>query len=85
MLITASVHAGLAHPTPTRQERRRGADALLAAVPGPAWLDKHADDRSEKGMVAGVTQSDVFVAVVSPQYFTSYFRCKKTEASPSVP
>ena len=39
------------------------------------WLDKYADDRSEEGMVAGVTKSDVFVAIISPNYFSSYFCC----------
>ena len=39
------------------------------------WLDKLTDDRSEKGMVAGVNKSDVFVAVISPQYFDSRFCC----------
>ena len=42
---------------------------------GSAWLDKYADDRSEKGMVAGVTTSDVFIAIISPKYFSSYFCC----------
>ena len=42
---------------------------------GSAWLDTYADDRSEKGMVAGVTKSDVFVAIISPYYFLSYFCC----------
>ena len=40
-----------------------------------SWLDKHAKDRSEEGMVAGVTESDVFVAIISPKYFSSYFCC----------
>ena len=39
------------------------------------WLDKLAEDRSEKGMVEGVRTSDVFVAIVSPAYFESSFCC----------
>ena len=42
---------------------------------GSAWLDKYADDRSEEAMVAGVTESNVFVAIISPKYFSSYFCC----------
>ena len=40
-----------------------------------SWLDKHAEDRSEVGRVTGVTNSDVFVAIISPKYFSSYFCC----------
>jgi hypothetical protein len=40
-----------------------------------AWLDKYADDRSEEAMVAGVTKRDVFVAIISPNYFSSSFCC----------
>ena len=39
------------------------------------WLDKLAEDRSEKGMVEGVKTSDVFIAIVSPAYFESEFCC----------
>ena len=39
------------------------------------WLDKLAEDRSEKGMVEGVKASDVFIAIVSPAYFESWFCC----------
>ena len=49
---------------------------LYSLLPkGSAWLDKHADDRSEEGMVAGVTESSVFIAIISPKYFSSYFCC----------
>ena len=48
---------------------------LLRDRGSKAWLDKRAEDRSEKGMVAGVKSSDVFVAVLSPAYFTSWFCC----------
>ena len=40
-----------------------------------SWLDKYAEDRSEAGMVAGVGASDVFIAIISPKYFSSYFCC----------
>ena len=40
-----------------------------------AWLDKYANDRSEEGMVAGVTDCDVFLCIISEKYFTSYFCC----------
>ena len=39
------------------------------------WLDKLAEDRSETGMINGVKESDVFVAVISPTYFASKFCC----------
>eukprot|EP00966_Prymnesium_polylepis_P076488 1773145-Prymnesium_polylepis.1 len=39
------------------------------------WLDRYAADRSEKGMVAGVTESDVFICCVSEKYFSSWFCC----------
>lgn len=48
---------------------------LLRERGSKAWLDKRAEDRSEKGMVAGVKSSDVFVAVLSPAYFASWFCC----------
>ena len=48
---------------------------LLRDRGSKAWLDKRAEDRSEKGMVAGVKSSDVFVAVLSPAYFASWFCC----------
>ena len=48
---------------------------LLRERGSKAWLDKRAEDRSEKGMVAGVKSSDVFVAVLSPAYFASRFCC----------
>lgn len=48
---------------------------LLRECGSKAWLDKRAEDRSEKGMVAGVKSSDMFVAVLSPAYFASWFCC----------
>ena len=49
---------------------------LYRSLPkGSAWLDKYAENRSEEGMVAGVTKSDIFVAIISPKYFSSYFCC----------
>ena len=48
---------------------------LLRERGSKAWLDKRAEDRSEKGIVAGVKSSDVFVAVLSPAYFASWFCC----------
>ena len=39
------------------------------------WLDKLAKDRSESGMTAGVRQSKIFVAIISPAYFQSWFCC----------
>jgi len=48
---------------------------LYQVLPGQTWLDKYADDRSTAGMTAGVEQSDVFVAILSPHYFESAFCC----------
>ena len=48
---------------------------LLSAGGAKVWLDKLAQDRSEKGMVKGVQTSDVFVAVISKSYFASRFCC----------
>ena len=48
---------------------------LLSAGGAKVWLDKLAEDRSEKGMVKGVQTSDVFVAVISKSYFASRFCC----------
>ena len=42
---------------------------------GSVWLDKYADDRSETGMVEGVTSKDIFVAILSEKYFESKFCC----------
>ena len=39
------------------------------------WLDKLARDRSTDGMIEGVKESDVFVAVISPGYFASKYCC----------
>ena len=60
-----------------QDDKNDGAVQMLYSLlpKGSAWLDKHADDRSEKGMVDGVTKSDVFVAIISPKYFSSYFCC----------
>ena len=55
-----------------------GAVQMLANQPGfvgSVWLDKLVEDRSEEGMVAGVTSQDVFVAILSPKYFESQFCC----------
>ena len=49
---------------------------LYSLLPkGSSWLDKHAKDRSKTGMVDGVTNCDVFVAVLSPKYLSSPFCC----------
>ena len=51
---------------------------MLANQPGfkdSVWLDKLVEDRSEEGMVRGVTSQDVFVAILSPKYFESKFCC----------
>lgn len=37
------------------------------------WVDKFAEDRSTAGMLEGVKQSKVFVAIISEKYFTSAF------------
>ena len=55
-----------------------GAVQMLANQPGfkdSVWLDKLVEDRSEEGMVRGVTSQDVFVAILSPKYFESKFCC----------
>jgi len=39
------------------------------------WLDKMARDRSVAGMMKGVADSDVFIAVLSPKYLSSWFCC----------
>lgn len=51
------------------------ANGLRSGGAKNVWLDKLAEDRSEQGMVKGVRESDVFVAVVSPAYFASWFCC----------
>ena len=48
---------------------------LLSSGGAKVWLDKLVEDRSEKGMVKGVQESDVFVAVISESYFASWFCC----------
>jgi len=45
------------------------------------WLDKLAEDRSERGMTDGVKESDVFVAVISPGYFASKFCCLELDTA----
>jgi len=50
----------------------------LHSQPAPAptaWLDKYADERDANAMRQGVKDCDVFVAVLSPQYFSSWFCC----------
>ena len=47
--------------------------SLLTKGGSRVWLDKLAEDRSEKGMVKGVRESDIFVAVISKSYFASWF------------
>ena len=51
------------------------ADQLRKGGAGSVWLDKLAGDRSETGMIEGVKDSDVFVAVISESYFKSKFCC----------
>ena len=54
-----------------------GAVQMLAILlgTGSVWFDKYATDRSETGMVNGVTSQDIFVAILSPNYFQSKFCC----------
>ena len=54
-----------------------GAVQMLANLlgTGSVWFDKYAADRSETGMVNGVTSQDIFVAILSPNYFQSKFCC----------
>ena len=54
-----------------------GAVQMLANLlgTGSVWFDKYATDRSETGMVNGVTSQDIFVAILSPNYFQSKFCC----------
>jgi len=58
-----------------QDDQNDGAVQMLYSLLPKCWLDKYAEDRSEEGMVAGVTNSDVFVAIISPKYFSSYFCC----------
>ena len=60
-----------------QDDKNDGAVSMLYSLlpKGSAWFDKYADDKSEKGMVTGVTESDIFVAIVSPNYFSSSFCC----------
>ena len=76
-ILTSRSHRGRSYFLSYKQDDKNdGAVTMLhSLLPGTVWLDKYADDRSERGMMAGVAQSDVFVAVVSPQYFSSYFCC----------
>jgi len=39
------------------------------------WLDKMMTDRSVTGMIKGVEACDVFLAVISPRYFRSWYCC----------
>jgi len=49
---------------------------LYHHLPGKGhWLDKMVEDRSVKGMISGVANCDVFVAVFSPGYLGSWFCC----------
>jgi len=48
---------------------------ILRTDPDLVWLDKYAADRSETGMVEGVTSKDIFVAILSEKYFESRFCC----------
>ena len=45
------------------------------------WLDKLARDRSTDGMIEGVKESDVFVAVISAKYFASKFCCLEVKTA----
>ena len=45
------------------------------------WLDKLAEDRSQAGMIDGVKESDIFVAVISPGYFASKFCCLELDTA----
>jgi hypothetical protein len=58
-----------------QDDQNDGAVQMVHSLLPKSWLDKYADNRSEEGMVAGVTESDVFVAMISPKYFSSYFCC----------
>ena len=58
-----------------QDDHNDGAVQMLHTLLPSSWLDKWADDRSEEGMVAGVTEHDVFIAFISPQYFSSKFCC----------
>ena len=58
-----------------QDDQNDGAVQMVHSLLPKCWLDKYADNRSEEGMVAGVTESDVFVAMISPKYFSSYFCC----------
>lgn len=60
-----------------QEDQNDGAVQMLYTLlpKGKSWLDKFADDRSKDGMVTGVKESDVFVAIISPRYFSSYFCC----------
>jgi hypothetical protein len=57
--------------------------SLLPA--GSCWLDKYASNRSKEGMVAGVTESDVFLAIISPNYFSSEYCCLEMACTPRSP
>ena len=46
---------------------------------GGCWLDVDEDDRSEKSMEEGIQKQDIFLAIVSPMYFTRTFCIKELE------
>jgi hypothetical protein len=49
---------------------------LYNHLPGKGhWLDKMVKNKSVAGMMEGVAKSDIFVAVFSPKYLTSWFCC----------
>jgi hypothetical protein len=58
-----------------QDDQNDGAVQMLYSLLPKCWLDKYAEDRSEVGMVAGVTKSDVFVAIISPTYFYHHLCC----------
>jgi len=60
-----------------QDDRSDGAVSMLYHhLPGKGhWLDKMARDRSVQGMINGVANSDVFLAVFSPNYLESWFCC----------
>ena len=57
-----------------QDDQNDGAVQMLHGLLPKCWLDKY-EDRSEEGRVAGVTKSDVFVAIISPTYFYHHLCC----------
>lgn len=77
MTLALAHHPGtaLCHADKQNDGNDGAMEMLYHTLPGQTWLDKHAKDRSTDGMTAGVVESNIFIAVLSPAYFDSVYCC----------